>query len=359
MIMGGQSKYAEIFQWVKQQIETGKLKPGEKMYSEKELADLFSVSRQTVRHAISKLEYENIVERKQGSGTYIQGRENKKAGNMQIAVVTTYVDEYIFPRIIQEIQQTIAAEGYVMQMMFTNNSVEKEREILKGLLNAADVDGIIIEATKSALPNPNISLYETIAERGIPLVFLNSYYPGIPVPHVALNDRMAGKLASQYLISKGHRNIGGVFKSDDGQGLLRYIGYVEALLEAGLSIRESHIIWVSTEDMKRMKQEESRYLERINGNTAYVCYNDKVAGELMDIYALHNIRVPEDVSIVGIDDADIAKQTRVPLTTMRNPVRDLGRTAASVLLERIKGAEGEMGHELMPVLIERESVRGI
>lgn len=357
--MCAQPKYIEIFEWIKQQIDIGSLKPGERMYSEKELVELFSVSRQTVRHAISKLEYEDIVIKRRGSGTYIRkaDRGAEPPGSMQIAVVTTYVDDYIFPRIIQEIQHTIAREGYMMQLMFTNNSVEKEREILNQLIEENNVAGIIIEPTRSALPNPNIPLFKKLADRRVPVVFLNSYYPQLEVPRVVLDDTLAGKLAAKHLISKGHKNIGAIFKSDDGQGLLRYYGYVEALLEAGLSFRESHIIWVSTEDISRMKRDEDRYLNRMNGNTAYVCYNDKIAYELMEIYSSHDISVPEDISIVSIDDADIAKRARVMLTTMKNPVRELGREAAAVILNTIKGAEVLMSYEAVPMLIERDSVR--
>ncbi|WP_333813723.1 GntR family transcriptional regulator, partial [Muricomes intestini] len=188
--MCAQPKYIEIFEWIKQQIDIGNLKPGERMYSEKELVELFSVSRQTVRHAISKLEYEDIVVKRRGSGTYIRKADSgaEPSGSMQIAVVTTYVDDYIFPRIIQEIQHTIAREGYMMQLMFTNNSVEKEREILNQLIEENNVAGMIIEPTKSALPNPNIPLFEKLAGRGVPVVFLNSYYPQLEVPREVLDD---------------------------------------------------------------------------------------------------------------------------------------------------------------------------
>lgn len=355
--MEGRPKYIEIHEWIKQQILNGDLRPGERMYSENELMELFSVSRQTVRHAISKLEFEEIVERRRGSGTYIREEktEEKRAESMQIAVITTYIDEYIFPKIIREIEQTVSKEGYTLQIASTHNSVEKEREILEKLLKENAVDGIIIESTKSALPNPNIALYKQMIERKMPLVFLNAYYPGLQVPHVSLNDKMAGKMATQFLIKKGHKKIGAIFKSDDGQGHLRYAGYIEALMEAGLPIREENIIWASTEDVRRMKNEHNRYLDRFNGNTAYVCYNDKVAIELMEICSAHQIRIPEDISIIGIDDAEIAKSPKVPLTSVHNPVRNLGELCATVVLKIIHGSAVEKDYELMATIVERES----
>lgn len=350
-------KYVEILEWIRKQIVDKELKPGERMYSENELMELFSVSRQTVRHAISKLEFEGIVERRRGSGTYIRERktEIRHAKSMQIAVITTYIDEYIFPKIIQEIEQTVSKEGYTLQIASTHNSVEKERELLQKLIKEDAVDGIIIESTKSALPNPNILLYKKIIEREIPLVFLNSYYPQLKVPHVSLNDKMAGKLATQFLISKGHRKIGAIFKGDDGQGHLRYAGYIEALMEANLPIREQHIIWVSTEDVRRMQGESSRYIDRMDGNTAYVCYNDNVANELVQICLENSIRVPEELSIIGIDDSEVARRSKIPLTSVQNPVRSLGELSATVMLKMIQGIPVEKDYELMASIIERDS----
>jgi len=358
---GRLTKYIEIYEWVKQQIESKKLKSGERIYSENELMELFSVSRQTVRQALSKLEYEKAIERRQGSGTYVCEKTSRSmpVNSMQIAVITTYVDEYIFPKIIGEIESTISHAGYTMQIMFTHNSVEKERAILQKLLKENMVDGIIIEPTKSALPNPNIAVLEQMIAAKIPLVFLNSYYPGLQVPYVSLNDKLAGKAATKHLIEQGHRKIGAVFKSDDGQGHLRYAGYVEALLEEGYSIREQHIIWITTEDIRHMEKEADRYLNKIGENTAYLCYNDKVASYFMKILDTHHISVPEAISVMGIDDADMAKHMKVPLTTMQNPLKSLGAISAEVLLKQIRGEQVERKYELPPLLIKRDSVKKV
>lgn len=357
--MEAKPKYIEIHEWIKKQIISGELKPGERMYSENELMEMFSVSRQTVRHAISRLEFEEFVVRKRGSGTYIREKkeQEKRVNSMQIAVVTTYIDEYIFPGIIREIERTVSKEGYGIQFASTHNSIESEREVLRRLLRENTVDGIVVEATKSALPNPNLPLYRQILERNIPLVFINSYYPEIQAPHVSMNDRMAGKMAAQYLIRKGHRKIGAIFKCDDGQGYLRYAGFVEAMMEARIPIREGQVIWISTEDGRRMRQEEDRYLGRLEDNTAYVCYNDKVAMEFIEILEKHQIRVPDNISVVGIDNAEISLHHGTALTTVQNPLQSLGELTATVMLKMIHGIPVEKDYELMPTMVERMSVK--
>ena len=177
------AKYEEIADRIISEMEQGKLKPGERIYSENELVSLFQVSRQTARHAVSVLEARGVVRRVRGSGTYIRGQEKqveaKRSRTMRIAVMTTYVDEYIFPSMLREMETRLSRGGYTLQISFTYNAVEKERMILNGFLREDSVDGIIAEPTKSGLPNPNLDIYRELQKRKVPVLFLNSYYPGL------------------------------------------------------------------------------------------------------------------------------------------------------------------------------------
>ncbi len=189
-------KYKEVVDWVKERLEKKELSPGDKLNSENELCELFGLSRQTVRHAIGVLEEEGIVARRQGSGTYISDNRMANLENKtRVAVVTTYVDSYIFPRTIQGIENTLFERGYSVQIAFTNNQLERERTILEDITARDDVAGIIMEATKSGLPNPNLPLLQKLMERKIPILFINSFYPGLPLPHVTLSDRLAAEMA--------------------------------------------------------------------------------------------------------------------------------------------------------------------
>ena len=153
-------KYISLVNWIKNKISIRELHPGDKLYSENELSEMFGLSRQTVRHAIGILEEEGLVERIRGSGTYVGSRRGTiRKKTMNIAVISTYVDGYIFPPTLQGIVQTLSAAGYMTQIAFTNNRVENERRILEGILEKDNVDGVIVEATKSALPNPNLEYY--------------------------------------------------------------------------------------------------------------------------------------------------------------------------------------------------------
>lgn len=350
-------KYLELISWIRQQIDEKKLLPGQKLYSENELSEMFHLSRQTVRHAIGMLENENILNRIQGSGTYINSsRLENLANRNRIAVVTTYVDSYIFPRTIHGIENILSQEGLSVQIAFTNNLVAKERSILQDILERDEVAGIISETTKSGLPNPNLHFYQEIMKKDIPVLFINSYYQGLNAPHVSMNDKQAGKLAANQLIGKGHKKIGGIFKLDDGQGHLRYQGYLEALEEAGLTYEDLNVIWIDTEDEKHLKNCGQRLLERLKGITGVVTYNDEVAFSLMEILKEAGVRVPNDISIASIDDSDLAVLGDVKLTSVQYPMENLGEKAAKNLVEMINNPKFDGTYEFDLSVVKRESV---
>lgn len=112
---------------------------------------------------------------------------------------------------------------------------DNERRILQELLQKP-ISGLLIEGTKSALPNPNLDLYRKFKQQGIPVLFLNAYYQDLEdIPYVVTDDRQGGYDAADYLITKGHKKIAGIFKTDDRQGHeARYLGYASALIEHGM-----------------------------------------------------------------------------------------------------------------------------
>ena len=355
-----QKKYRAITEWVTEEIKKGTLRYREKIPSEKELAKRFQVSRQTVRRALEDLNAAGVVESRRGSGTYVSlSARNPEKGETRIAVMLTYVDTYIFPAIIRGIESQLSREGCILQVAVSGNAVEKERMILREMIRTQSVDGLIAEAVKSGLPSPNLDLYRELEKRGIPVLFVNSCYRDLGLPHVSLDDRKAGYIAARHLLECGHTKIGGIFKSDDGQGHLRYAGYTEALMEREVKVLGSRIIWLDSGESDRMEEERSRILRRLEGCTACVCYNDEVAYKLTEILRKAGKRVPDDVSVVGIDDSALAEFCQVPLTSVKNPVEELGSTAAKKIVGNIFRGEEMQSEEFPPELVIRNSVKVI
>ena len=355
------AKYQKIIDWLNKNIDNGTLKPGDKIPSENVLCKQFELSRQTVRHAISKLSEEGLLESRRGSGTYISEQVAEEGKKSVIAVVTTYVDDYIFPSTIRGIESALSSKGYSMQLSFTNNTTDKERQILEDLIGRDDVAGGIMEPVKSALPNPNIELYGKLKDRGIKVLFLNSYYPELSFPHVSINDEECAYKAVKALIDAGHRNIGCILKLDDGQGRERYRGYLRAMTESGISFSYDHVNWIDTIDIKDGKKALFRVKERLKGCTAVFCYNDQVAGMLMQVLSEDGRKLPDEMSVIGMDDSDMAKigVEGIAISSIPHPKARLGEKAAQNMIRMIHGTgkNYEASYEFSEDVILRDSVR--
>ncbi len=353
-------KYQAVAETLRRDIAAGVYRDGDTLLTEAELKDKFNVSRQTVRQAISLLESDGLVVRRRGSGTYVAHGPRKHGGTLSVAVITTYITDYIFPSIVRGAESVLSAENCIMSLSATYNRTDHERALLERILDTP-VDGLIVEGTKTALPNPNTGLYERLIERNIPFVFINGYYPQLGrAVHVVADDEAGGRMAVEALAARGLTRIGGVFKSDDMQGHLRYRGFSGELQRQGLALRDEDVCWFSTENKRRFLTEETgaRFLRGLeNGVDALVCYNDEIALQLMDALRERGLEVPRDLSLISFDNSAFASVCHPRLTSLSHPKDEFGRVAAQKLLRMIAGSPEESA--VLPwTLKERESVRG-
>ena len=326
-------KYAQLADRLRTEIQNGVYTGGQRPPSENELASATGYSRQTVRQAMALLENEGLTSRVQGSGTYVRSAAPRREATHNIAVITTYIGEYIFPAILHGIDDVLSKNGYTPLLSATHNRVDNERRILTELLQKS-VDGLIVEGTKTALPNPNIDLYDRFAALGIPVVFINGFYPDLKKPvYVVADDRAGGRLATDLLLRGGHRRIAGFFKSDDIQGHRRYAGYAETLREAGLAVEDDHVLWFTTENRDSLLAAGTGAV--LAGCTAAVCYNDEVALQVSRY--LQDSGTTGQVELVSFDNSTIALLSSPPFFSLSNPKEQLGRLAAEKMLGILAG----------------------
>lgn len=354
-------KYQEVIDWITEEIASGRLQQGDRLMSEEKMSKKFGLCRQTIRRATQELVEREIVTRIQGSGTYVGNKTQKarKERHMNVAVVSTFYESYIFPPTLRGIEKILSQAGYVMQVSFTNNRVSNETAILKMLLQKDNIDGLIVEPSKGALPNPNIKYYKEILDRHIPVIFFNDVYPTLQVPCVRLDDRAISARATKMLIDAGHQKIAGIFKLDDGQGHRRYDGFIDAVIHANLNISSRQVFWIDTETQAELKEQGDYLFKRIEGCTGIVCYNDEVAMQVINLALKRGIRVPKDLSVVSIDDSDLAKICRVPFTSFPHPKEELGEQSAKNLLKMIENPSFDGNYIFDAEAVIRESIQNI
>ena len=197
---------------------------------------------------------------------------------------------------------------------------------------------MIIEGSRSAFPNPNIRLYKEIRKRNIPTLFIHNHYENLKFDSVEMEDARAAYELTKILIENGHRRIGGIFKYDDMQGIERYKGFIQCLSDYGVKFDDDYIRWYSTKEMeeKLSKKGLLRMYRRTKECTAMMVYNDEVAGCYIDFLKERGLSVPEDISVVSFDDAQLQGYSDVELLSAIHPKFKLGRITGKNLLRMME-----------------------
>lgn len=351
----------EIFSW----LHSGKLKPDDKLPSENEIVNQFQISRHTVRQTLGELEKEGWLYKVQGRGTYVAQPKTKENNETKtIAIITTYISDYIFPHIVRGAEEAIRTHGYHLMLSSTDNNKEKEKESLK-MLMSQPLRGLIIEPTKSAYGNINLNYFLSLEFQQIPFVMINEKYQELNCPTIKVDDEEGGFVAAEHLIQLGHVNILGFFKTDDLQGINRLKGFIRAHKKNQVPLRPNSVVYYTTEDKNGdlFQKTISQLLKKDHSErpTSIVCYNDQLAIQIMEIVRGFGLNIPHDMSIIGFDDSSLATATEVKLTTLSHPKSNLGEQAANLLIEMIEKKHKQQPEDIVfkPELIERESTRPI
>ena len=218
-------------------------------------------------------------------------------------------------------------------------------------------DGMIALA-----PPLHCDMIEGLAGLHLPLVAIASQpHDGIATVDV---DNFAGaRMAARHLIELGHQRIGAILGNEDMASFApRLRGFRAALNEANLEARAQDVVVshfdgsLAFEQARQMlRQQQPRRAPR---PTAICAGNDAIAIEIIEAARSMNLRVPDDLSIIGFDDLPMASVVRPNLTTIRQPLRAIGERAASLLIEQMRGQPPETTdfvHLLQPELVVRQS----
>mgnify|MGYP003623253238 FL=1 len=171
------------------------------------------------------------------------------------------------------------------------------------------------------------------------MVFFNGYYPVLSDSvYVVMDDRQGGYGAVGSLVKKGHKKIAGIFKSDDIQGMERYSGYIQAIIDNGLEFKDEWVYWFNSENRQYIfTDEKARIIEMFQECTAVVCYNDEIAVKLVNLFKSSGYRIPQDKAIMSFDNSLLSEISSPHLTSLDHPKEILGAVAARKIVSMING----------------------
>ncbi|QEN04390.1 GntR family transcriptional regulator [Thiospirochaeta perfilievii] len=360
-------KYKQVIDYLLRYFSVERYKEGDKLPTESSLMKELCVGRNTIRKAITEMEVDGIVIRKQGSGTFYIGHKEEGVSKGGLVGLANFSGlGYIYPQIIRGIEDALYEEGF--SLVVATNNMDSLRNIssLKMVLDQG-VKGLIMDLSRNIDGEIETPAMELVRSVGIPVT--TTHWSGYSenFSTVALDDEHGGYKAVKFLIDNGHRNIGIIYKSGVQAGILRYEGYVRALKEAGIPLNEEFISTFN-EDIDGLDIEEygvfctNELLERTgNKLTAIFYFNDLIAIEGYKAINQYGLNIPDDISVIGFDNYITGASISPPLTTLDHPKEDLGYWAAKFLVNEIRGQNSTHPKKLIfePSLIIRESVKKI
>ena len=282
---------------------------------------------------------------------------NRRAASLRtsrsgiVGVVVHNIMNPFFAEILSSIETELDRSRQTFILSNHYDQIEKQRNFIDTLLQLG-ADGVIMSPAIGT-PPADIRMAE---DNGLPTVLIARSVEGANVPVFRGDDAYGIGLATNHLISLGHRRIamiGGTDQTSTGRD--RYQGYVAAMEKAGLGVEPSWRL-----PGPRTKQAgfeaSAQFLTLKDKPTAAVCWNDLVAIGLMNGIARAGMVPGIDISVTGYDDLEEAAIATPALTTVWNGQREVGRRAARVLLDRLNGVEVAPAQELIrPELHVRQS----
>jgi GntR family transcriptional regulator, arabinose operon transcriptional repressor len=332
-------KYRQVLAALRRDIQAGHWKTGDRLPSEADLVKKFGASRITVGRAVRELQLAGLVERRAGSGTFVK--------------VAAPASGLSFGLLIPDLGETEIFEPICQGMM--SSPLAREHALIWGSLNGGGaskdlrawqlcrqyidrrVSGIFFAPLELAPTKDDVNrrIASALDEAGIPVVLLDRTV--LPYPErgrhdlVGIDNRRAGYVITEHLVRLAARRIAFVALPHAAATVdAREAGYREALYASGVAIERAMIHRLDPAD-----EEAVEHFIHAARPDAIVCANDRTAGRLMHTLLRRGHRIPDDIRLVGIDDVEYAGLLPVPLTTLRQPTKQIGDAALGAMLDRV------------------------
>ncbi|WHZ05795.1 LacI family DNA-binding transcriptional regulator [Neobacillus sp. YX16] len=303
-------------------------------------------TKEKVLHAVKKLGY---------TGSLVAAAMIKKQ-TLTLGLIIPDIKNIFHSDLTRAIEDGANSHGFNIFLCNTDNNLQKEVEYIH-LLIAKGVDGIIFSSPE--VKDKNI---KEVKEKfpDLPIVILGSKFHNLTVNEILVDNFDGGYRATSHLLEKGHKDIafisGGI---DSYSSIERHKGYKFALNESGIPINDDFVIF----DRFYIESGYKNALKLLQKNkrpTAIFAGSDSIAVGIYKAARELNIKIPEQLSVVGFDDSQYAEILSPMLTTIHTPIKEMGQRAIEIIVKSLK--EKKIFKEtlmLYPTLVERESTMAV
>ena len=365
--------YRQIVCDLKMKINSGIYSEGDTIPSEAMLERDYQVSRITARRALDELANMGLVNRVKGGGTYVKKRE-KPISSIQQRPKTVGMlipfdsSEGGNEQIITGASDYLSKMGYTLSILNCHRNRNQEDLDLESVHK--NLQGLICRPYSVQFSSEHLYM---VYNSGFPICVVDCRWPGMGIPSVTSDNFQGAYDITEYLLERGHTRI--CFVSDSPVTYHssirdRFLGYCAALRKWGIEItadyaetnltdyHQAAVNLMGTHEylLEMFKQLLRHQMNCKSAPTAIVALNDMLANDVMQAMISLNIRVPDEMSIVGFDNLPFLDRLAVKLTTVEQNFYQMGYQSAKMVMEEING-EAVSDMNIPTRLILRNSVR--
>jgi DNA-binding LacI/PurR family transcriptional regulator len=343
---------------IKRKIDSGELKPHDPLPTQIDLAKEYNTSEITSRRALSDLVQEGYVYRIRGKGSFIQETSASEGSKPIRTIFFAHQNHEIggfnhpfFTDMFDGIKTVCEENGIAFHMWDIGEDYELPQDPLAG---------IILLTTKDSFDQTRLSSWQQERRR---IVTVHFYYPHLGIPYVIVDNLTGGYLATQHLLSLGHRRIGVILTGNsileiNQEFSLRLQGYRLALSQHQVPF-DSELVAIMSGENERVGMGSDGFKQLMalsDPPTAVFATSDYKAIGAMGAARELGMKVPEEISIMGYDDVKVSEYTYPTLSTINQNTYKLGERATEILLFEMKDGESRLlKDEIVPTLVQRSS----
>ncbi|SHE31449.1 transcriptional regulator, LacI family [Marinitoga hydrogenitolerans DSM 16785] len=322
----------------------------------KDIAKIAGVSINTVSRALNNKPDINIKTKKKileiakelGYIKNITASSLRNKKTKTIGVLFKDITNPFFVEVLKGIEKATKENDYSLVLMDVENDFEIEKKSLK-IMAEKRVDGILISPVRKGKNN-----FKKIINLNIPYVIIGDHFENIDADEIYANDVKGGYLATKHLIENGGKNI--IFLSVKNHNFVsysRFLGYKKAFEEFNLTINKK-LIFEIDEDVNAAYKKTIEFIDEKISFDSMFCFNDILAYGVIKALRENNIKIPDDVMVIGYDD--IIYSSIIDLTTIRIPKFEIGYRAFHILLDKINNKSKEISKIILDVeLVKRKT----
>ena len=331
----------------------------------KDIAKEFNVSISTVSKALND-SYEISNSTKEKIQKYAKEHNYKPNFNAlslknrstkTIGVIIPTMLNYFFAQVFKGIEKTALEKGYKVITCISNQSYDKEIEIIEMLSNGS-IDGFLLSLAKETELNNNFNHFKDSINNGTPIVMFDRVAQSIECDKVITDDLEGASNTVEFLYKKGHKKIAFVSTiSDLHIGKQRLLGYKKGLEKMGLPFNEDLVLNIVERDYKKYKNIVRPFIKTIDVD-AVITTGESVAVSVMKAVKKNGKKIPKDVAVIAFSNGILARHSSPKMTTISQHGETMGQTAAEILIDKLENKTKEVVTKVIKTdLVIRDSTR--